>query len=136
MTPLAATVRYRFSEGDGTRDAKFHGLFFDRSERAVLQRLGEAHRFAEWVEVVEVQWRGGGAAWEGRRDDRQYSVAPRDRRGCVPRHQRGGGAQSGDTEVETTARDHGSGDSRRHARSRMFKPAQIAFGGSAFDACC
>jgi hypothetical protein len=109
-------------------------LFFDRSERAVLQRLEEAHRFAEWVEVVEVHWRGGGVAREGRRDDRQYSVVPRrDRRGCGPRPECGGGARSGDTEAETTARDHGSGDSRRYARSLMFKPAQIAFGGSVHD---
>ena len=142
MTPFAATVRYRFSEGDGGRDASFHGLFSDRSEQAVLHRLEEAHRFADWVEVVEVRWRGdGAAAREVGRDDRQYSVPSRDRRGCAFRQARGGGAWSGGAQAETIARDDAAGEARgegewrprRHARSRMFKPAQIAFGGSVHD---
>ena len=141
MTPFAATVRYRFSEGDGSRDAAFYGLFFERSEQAVLHRLEEAHRFADWVEVVEVRWRDGAAARQGRRDDRTYSVPSRDRRGGVPRQAPGGGAWSGGEEAETIARDDAAGEapgeggwrSRRHARSRMFKPAQIAFGGSVYN---
>lgn len=58
MAPFAATVRYRFSEGGGGRDASFRGLFFHRSEAAVLGRLREAHRFAERVEIVEIRWQG------------------------------------------------------------------------------
>ena len=59
MEPSTATVRYRYGEGgqQGT-DASFYGSFFHRSEAAVLSRLREVHRFAAWVEIVEVQWRG------------------------------------------------------------------------------
>lgn len=56
MAPIAVTARYRFSEGGEARNASFHGLFFDRSEKAVQDRLREAHRFAEQVEIVELQW--------------------------------------------------------------------------------
>ena len=56
MAPIAVTVRYRFSEGGEARDASFHGLFFDRSDQAVRDRLREAHRSAERVEIVELRW--------------------------------------------------------------------------------
>lgn len=57
MSPLAVTVRYRFSE-DGREDraASFHGLFYDRSDTAVMSRLRELHRFATRIEVVEIVW--------------------------------------------------------------------------------
>lgn len=64
MEPSAATVLYRYGDSHGgkARDASFRGLFFDRSEAAVLGRLREVHRFAAWVEVVEVRWRRAGQA--------------------------------------------------------------------------
>ena len=69
MEPRAATVRYRYSEGDeGCRDACFRGRFYECTEAAVLRSLREAHRFAARVEVVELRWhdpRGAPAA--GRR---------------------------------------------------------------------
>ena len=58
MAPFPVTVHYRFGEGNESRECIFYGLFHDRSEKAVLSRLKEAHRFAAWVEIVEVQWRG------------------------------------------------------------------------------
>ena len=62
MGPFPATVRYRYGEGGEGRDASFYGLFYDRSEKAVLSRLKEAHRFAVWIEVVETRWRMEGRA--------------------------------------------------------------------------
>jgi hypothetical protein len=55
--PFPVAVRYRYGENGEGRDASFYGLSFDRSEAALLGRLKEAHRFAAWVEVVEVRWR-------------------------------------------------------------------------------
>ena len=135
MTPFAATVRYRFNEGDGSRDATFHGLFFDRSEEAVLHRLREAHRFAARIEVVEVRWRGGGgaAAREGRQGSRQYFVPAGDKRGCAPVHARGGRRRRAGTEPEATARGAGGWQPRRHARCRMFKPAHVVLDDAVLD---
>ena len=62
MGPFPATVRYRYGEGGEGRDASFYGLFYDRSEKAVLNRLKEAHRFAVWIEIVETRWRMEGRA--------------------------------------------------------------------------
>ena len=66
MAPFPVTVRYRFGEGNESRECIFYGLFHDRSEKAVLSRLKEAHRFAAWVEIVEVQWRDAPAAADDR----------------------------------------------------------------------
>lgn len=63
--PFPVTVRYRYGEGGRGRDASFYGLLYDRSEGAVLGRLREAHRFAAWVEVVELRWRDGAARHGG-----------------------------------------------------------------------
>ncbi len=46
MAPFPVRGRYRFGEGGESREASFHGLLFDRSHRAVLGRLEEAHSFA------------------------------------------------------------------------------------------
>ena len=133
MPPFAATVRYRFSEGDGSRNASCHGLFFDRSERAVLGRLEEAHRFAAWVEVVEVRWRDRTASRQPRLGCRQYSVSSCDRRECIPVQARNGSLWSGGMETMAITRESGgerAGDGgrwrpRRRARCSMFKPAQV-----------
>jgi hypothetical protein len=47
---------YVFCECGVPKNASFHGLFYDRSEKAVRDRLREAHRFAERVEIVEMRW--------------------------------------------------------------------------------
>lgn len=68
MTPVPVFVRYRYAEGgNGGKDAGFHGLFYERSEAAVLGRLRELHRLADWVEIVEVRWRDAEPAggWPG-----------------------------------------------------------------------
>jgi hypothetical protein len=57
MAPVRVAVRYRHDEGGEAREAWFHGLFFERSERAVLGRLREIHRRAARVEVLEARWR-------------------------------------------------------------------------------
>jgi hypothetical protein len=62
MAPFGVTVRYRVGEADGSRICFFHGLFHQRSEAAVLDRLRELHRFAARIEVVEVRWRDAPAA--------------------------------------------------------------------------
>ena len=62
MAPFGVTVRYCVGEADGSRTCFFHGLFHQRSEAAVLDRLRELHRFAARIEVVEVRWRDAPAA--------------------------------------------------------------------------
>ena len=57
MRPFPVKVRYRYGEGGKSRDASFYGLRYDRSDRALLDRLRELHRFASGVEIVEVRWR-------------------------------------------------------------------------------
>ncbi len=57
MEPRAATVRYRYSDGDeGCRDACFRGRFYECTEAAVRRSLREAHRFATRVEIIELRW--------------------------------------------------------------------------------
>src|SRR5215211_2215679 len=145
MTPFAATVRYRFSDDGESRDASFHGLFFDRSEQAVLGRLREAHRFSPWVEVDEVQWReGGGVAAQGdRRSRRQYFVSPSDRRERIPLRARNGCWWGAEMETMAGTRDSGVEGAhdddgrwwrpRRHARCRMFKPAHVVLENAVLD---
>ncbi|MBD0276035.1 MAG: hypothetical protein ICV73_29425 [Acetobacteraceae bacterium] len=58
-------VRYRYGQDGEGRDASFYGLSYDRSEKALLGRLKEAHRFAAWIEVVEVRWRDAHAGGAG-----------------------------------------------------------------------
>ena len=56
MKPFPVRVRYRYGEGGRSRDASFYGLCHDRSEKALLGKLREAHRFADHVEIIEVRW--------------------------------------------------------------------------------
>jgi hypothetical protein len=128
MPPFAATVRYRYGERGEGRDASFYGLFFDRSERAVLGRLREAHRFADWVEVVEVRWREGARAREGGRGGRQYFAPPPGGRGSALLPARRGDAWGGGA---GEARAGGPWVPRRHARCRMFKAAYVVTDGAA-----
>ena len=65
MAVFAFMARYRYAEGHESRSASFYGLSCERSDTAVLGRLKEVHRFAAWVEVVEVRWRGAGAGTGG-----------------------------------------------------------------------
>jgi len=132
MEPFPVTVRYRYSEGDKSKDASFHGLFFDRSDEAVLRRLREAHRFAARIEVVEVRWRDGAAA-AAREGRRQYFVSARDKRECTPVHGRGGRRWRVGTETEATTRGAGDWQPRRHARCRMFKPAHLVLDDAVLD---
>ena len=95
MTPFAVTVRYRYGEGGASKDASFYGLFYDRSEGAVLGRLKEAHRFAAWVEIVEMRWRDRAPEREERRGTGRSSACSGDRRERAPvraREKAAGGA--------------------------------------------
>jgi hypothetical protein len=63
MVSFPVTVRYRYSDGgDADTAASFRGRFFDRSEAVVVSRLRELHRFAAWVEVIELRWEDAGPA--------------------------------------------------------------------------
>ena len=60
MELVAVVVRYRYGDSGGDkegRSATFYGSFYDRSEPAVLSRLWEVHRFAAWIEIVDLEWR-------------------------------------------------------------------------------
>ena len=62
MTLVAVVVRYRYSDdndGEG-RSNTYYGSFYDRSEPAVMRRLFKVHRFAAWIEIVELEWRDAG----------------------------------------------------------------------------
>ncbi len=141
MAPFPVTVRYRFGEGGESRDARFYGLFHARSEEAVLGRLREVHRFAAWVEVVEVWWRGGVAAGEGGGRGGRLSSSPGKRRECIPVHARDGCVRRARMDTMTTTREGGPsrerGDAgwrpRRHARCGMFKPAHVVLEDAVLD---
>lgn len=140
MVPVAVAVRYRFGEGGASRDASFYGLFYDRSEQAVLGRLKEAHRFAAWVEIVEVQWRDRSPALEDRRGGR-FLASPGERRERAPVRSRVGVPRGTGVGPATSARESGAervpGDGRwrvrRHARCRMFKPAHVVLDDAVLD---
>ena len=66
MAPFGVTVRYRVGEAAGSRICFFHGLFHQRSEAAVLDRLRELHRFAARIEVVADPGARGQAAMDDR----------------------------------------------------------------------
>ncbi len=68
MEQFAVMARYRYWEQDSEeRSSCFFGRFLQQSDRAVLFRLRELHRFAARLEVVEVLWLGnGGRAEPGR----------------------------------------------------------------------
>ncbi len=141
MTLTPVTVRYRYGEGGASRDASFYGLLYDRSEEAVLGRLKEAHRFAAWVEVVEVQWRDGAPVRAGHRAGGRPVVPPGERRERMPLRGRDGAAQAAGTEPAASERESGAERGpadgrwrvRRHARCRMFKPAHVVLEDAALD---
>ena len=148
MEPFPVTVRYRFGEGGGSREASFRGLLFDRSEAAVLRRLEEAHRFAEWVEVLEVRWRDGAApapALADRRGGRRHDfVSCSNRTWYAPGHTRTGCGRGSDMHDANDTRVDGAGERRgdaadagwrprRHARCSMFKPAHLVTDDAVLD---
>lgn len=141
MMPFPVTVRYRYGEGGASRDASFYGLFFDRSEEAVLGRLKEAHRFAAWVEIVEMQWRDGAPARECRRGDGRHRGHPAERREGVPVRTGGGRPRGAGLEPATGATVSGAEEApgdrrwqvRRHHRCRMFKPAHLVLDDAVLD---
>ena len=68
MKLMAVVVRYRYGDRGGDeegRSATFYGSFYDRSEPAVLGRLWEVHRFAAWIEIVDLEWRDAGETGVG-----------------------------------------------------------------------
>ena len=141
MTPTAVTVRYRYGEGGASRNASFYGLFYDRSEEAVLGRLKEAHRFAAWVEVVDVQWRDGAPARADRRGSGRLLASSDDRHERVSLHPRRGVSRGARAQPEASTRECGDermpGDGRwqvrRHTRCRMFKPAHVVLESAVLD---
>ena len=141
MMPTAVTVRYRYGEGGASRDASFYGLFFDRSEEAVLGRLKEAHRFATWIEVVDVQWRDGAPARADRRDSSRLLASSDARHERVPLRARCSVSRGARAQPEASTRECGDermpGDGRwqvrRHTRCRMFKPAHVVLESAVLD---
>ena len=141
MIPFPVTVRYRFAEGDGSRECCFYGLFFDRSDAAVLGRLREAHRFAEWVEIVDVRWRDGAASGEGGGRGGRFPGSPGEQRECIPVSARAGCMRRARMDTMTIAPEGGPDGAhggtgwqpRRHTRCSMFKPAHVVLEDAVLD---
>jgi len=131
MAPFPVEVRYRYNEGGEARNASFYGLFFDRSDKAVLDRLREVHRLAARIEIVGMHWRGGPVESVSV-DDRRECISYPARSGCVQRADKAAMTIKQDNRAEQACND-AVWQPRRHVRCSMFKPAYVVLEESVLD---